>query len=102
MVTIRTRSGKRPGRITCSRGRRDRATLDAVMPPATALRPSVPARQLGLRDRWRERRRLIEQDRRAAQQAELYLLRSLLADASGLVDEGWVQRCWFTVSDERG
>lgn len=72
-----------------------RLTLTIVPAP---VRDSEPGR----RERWRERRRLTEQDRQAAEQAELYLLRALLADASDLVNAGWVQHCWFVISDERG
>lgn len=72
-----------------------RSTLTAVPAPARNSEPR-------LRERWRERRRLTEQDRQAARLAELYLLRALLADASDLVTAGWVQHCWFTISDEHG
>jgi hypothetical protein len=58
--------------------------------------------ELGPRGRWRERRRLIEQDRHAAHQAQLYVLRALLADASDLVKTGWVQHCWFSITDADG
>ena len=74
------------------------------MPDSTLTAVPAPVRESepGLRERWRERRRLTEQDRQAAHQAELYLLRALLADASDLVEAGWVQHCWFTISDEHG
>jgi hypothetical protein len=71
-------------------------------PPLTAAPRAVPARDPGLRDRWRERRRLIEQDRRAAERAERYFLASLLADARDRVHAGWVQNCWFVINDEHG
>jgi hypothetical protein len=64
--------------------------------------PPVHERPLGLRERRRERRRLIEQDRRAAARAELYVVRRLLYSALDLVESGWAQDCWFTVSDGRG
>jgi hypothetical protein len=73
--------------------------------PRSAVLASPPVLEVGersLRERWRERRRLAEQDRRAAQQAERLLLGVLLADASDLVHAGWVQHCWFTVEDEDG
>jgi len=69
-------------------------------PPAVL--PALPASDPGLRQRRRERRRLAEQDRRAAQRAERFLLRALLADARGLVRAGWVQHCWFVIEDEDG
>jgi hypothetical protein len=69
----------------------------------TAVPARVGSRAPGLRDRWCERRRrLSEQDLHSAHQAELSLLRPLLADASGLVNAGWVQHCWFTITDEHG
>lgn len=45
---------------------------------------------------------MIEQDRRAAAQAELYVVHGLLVDAADLVESGWAQHCWFTVADDRG
>lgn len=72
-----------------------------MQPPVVTAVPA-PERKVGVRERWHERRRLDEQDRRAAHQAELYLLGTLLADASDLVDTGWVQQCWFTVHDGHG
>lgn len=74
------------------------------MPGPTLV--AVPARGQapapGVRERWRERRRLAEQDRQVAAQAERYLLRRLLLEASDLVTAGWVQRCWFAFRDEDG
>jgi hypothetical protein len=87
-----------------SRARSGRATLD-VMPPRptpTAVASVIRASEPGSRERWRERRRLTQQDRHAAHQAELHLLRELLADASNLVNAGWVQHCWFTTAEENG
>jgi hypothetical protein len=74
------------------------------MPQSTVFAVAAPGpeTEAGLRERRRERRRLIEQDRHAVQQATLYLLSELLADASDLVSTGWVQHCWFTISDESG
>lgn len=72
-----------------------RSTLGAVPIPLNDGELRIPGG-------WRERRRLIEQDRQAGRQAELYLLGELLADASDLVRAGWVQHCWFAVRDEQG
>jgi hypothetical protein len=55
----------------------------------------------GVRARRRERRRLVEVDRRSALRAESALLHALLLDASDLVRGGWAQRCWFVARDER-
>jgi hypothetical protein len=90
------RLGPRPSRF----GRRS-ATLDGVV-QLVVVPPPARERKLGMRERRHERRRLAEQDRRAAHQADLYVLRGLLADASQLVAAGWVQHCWFTVPDENG
>lgn len=72
----------------------------------TTVRPPVGVQPVGVwqrrRDRRREQQRLAEHDRRVARQAELHLLGELLGDASALVEDGWVQHCWFTVRDERG
>ncbi len=72
-----------------------RSTVSALPVPFDDGELRIPGRR-------RERRRLIEQDRQAARQAELYLLGELLTDASDLVRAGWVQHCWFAVRDERG
>lgn len=49
-----------------------------------------------------ERRRLARQDRVSARLAELHCIRSLLDKAVTVVDAGWVQHSWFTVSDAQG
>lgn len=48
------------------------------------------------RDRRRLRARLAEQDRLAAQRAELRSIGQLLDDAATVVDAGWVQHGWST------
>jgi len=59
---------------------------------------SVP----GFRARRRERRRLVDLDRRSALRAESALLHALLLRASDLVCDGWTQRCWFVAGDDDG
>src|SRR4051794_26751720 len=56
----------------------------------------------GLCARRRERRRLVDLDRRNSLRAESALLRALLLRASDLVCDGWAQRCWFVARDGDG
>jgi len=56
----------------------------------------------GRRERRAERRVLERLDALSAQLAELYVIRDLLARAEAIVDAGWVQGAWFTVSTPRG
>ncbi len=56
----------------------------------------------GRRERRAERRVLERLDTLSAQLAELHAIRDLLARAEAIVDDGWVQGAWFTVSTPRG
>lgn len=56
----------------------------------------------GRRQRRAERRRLRRQDALSARLAELNAIGSLLAGATAIVERGWVQRAWFTVSTPDG
>ncbi len=56
----------------------------------------------GRRQRRAERRRLKRQDALSARLAELSTIGTVLAQASAIVERGWVQRAWFTVSTPDG
>ena len=68
------------------------------------LRPRpFPARpRLGPLQALAERRRLARYDRVGEQLAELDQLRRILRAASAVIDAGWVQNGWFSVSDPSG
>lgn len=53
-------------------------------------------------DRKRLRRELREQDRISAKLAELHAVDSLLADASHIIERGWLQHGWFSYVDPSG
>ena len=52
-------------------------------------------------DRKSLRRELREQDRVSAKLAELHAVDSLLADASHIIERGWLQHGWFATSTRR-
>ena len=68
------------------------------------VRPDVrPEVRRGLRRRqWYERRLLARQDSAARQLAALHGIRALLEEAITVAGSGWVQNCWFTVTDGQG
>lgn len=62
------------------------------------LRDTPPRR----RERKRLQRALAAQDRRGAKLAELRCVDALLADATHLVERGWLQHGWFAYVDASG
>jgi hypothetical protein len=52
--------------------------------------------------RVRDRRWAARHHRMTSQLAELYLIRTLLADASMIIGAGWIQNGWFTYRDDKG
>jgi hypothetical protein len=62
---------------------------------------SVPS-SAGWRVRRARRRSLERQDRLASRAAELYAIASLLRDAEAVLDAGWLQHDWFSVTDPSG
>jgi len=76
--------------------------MTLVLDPRAA--PCAPSAMVGSgwRARRRERRRLTERDRSAAQLAELHHIRALLAETRELVEERWLQDVWFAYLDARG
>jgi hypothetical protein len=54
------------------------------------------------REAKRLRRALREQDRLGAKLAELHLIDALLADATRVVERGWLQHGWFAYVDASG
>ncbi len=56
----------------------------------------------GRRERRAERRRLTRHDVLSARLAELHSIADLLARATTIVAEGWVQGAWFAVSTPSG
>ncbi len=57
---------------------------------------------VGLRTRWRDRRRLQRIDRLGARLARLDAVDALLGRAHDRLAAGWVQDAWFTTIDEQG
>lgn len=57
---------------------------------------------VGLRTRWRDRRRLQRIDRLGARLARLDAIDGVLGRAHGRLASGWVQDAWFTTIDEQG
>ena len=57
---------------------------------------------VGLRSRWRDRRRLQRIDRLGARLARLDAVDALLGRAHDRLAAGWVQDAWFTTIDEEG
>ena len=56
----------------------------------------------GRRDRKRLRRALRDQDRLSARLAELSCIDAVLADATRIVERGWMQHGWFAYVDASG
>ena len=70
--------------------------MSAVIAPIDQLtRP-------GRRERRAERRRLRQHDALSGRLAELHAIRALLEKATEVVEGGWVQGAWFTVSTAGG
>ena len=57
---------------------------------------------VGLRTRWRDRRRLQRIDRLGARLARIDAVEELLVRAQDRLAAGWVQDAWFTTIDEQG
>ncbi len=77
--------------------------MNVSSPYARTERADVPAaRHSTRRERRRQRLRLAEQARLAAQLAELARVRDLAAEARALVAAGWLQHAWFGGPDDRG
>ncbi|GAA4747724.1 hypothetical protein GCM10025783_19830 [Amnibacterium soli] len=57
---------------------------------------------VGLRTRWRDRRRLHRVDRLGARLARLDAVDAVLARAHDRLASGWVQDAWFTTIDDEG
>jgi hypothetical protein len=64
------------------------------------VRPGVG--RVTRRQQRSERRRLARLDRAARELASLHSIRALLERAITVVESGWVQGCWFSVTDEQG
>jgi hypothetical protein len=60
------------------------------------------ATPVGLRTRWRDRRRLQRIDRLGARLARLDAVDALLGRTHDRLAAGWVQDAWFTTIDEDG
>jgi hypothetical protein len=54
------------------------------------------------RERKSLRRELRDRDRISAKLAELHAIDSLLADATHVIEQGWLQHGWFTYVDPSG
>jgi hypothetical protein len=54
------------------------------------------------RERRRRQRALRELDRRSAKLAELHYVDALLAEASKVIERGWIQHAWFAYDDTAG
>jgi len=65
------------------------------------LSPTITA-PVGLRTRWRDRRRLQRIDRLGARLARMDAVADLLARTHDRLAAGWVQDAWFTTIDEQG
>jgi hypothetical protein len=63
--------------------------------PLLDQRPARASGHLRRSDRKRLRRALRDQDRRSAKLAELHRIDALLAEATHLVEKGWMQHGWF-------
>lgn len=61
-----------------------------------------PTGRQGRRERRRRRRALREQDRLSAKLAELHCIDTLLAEATHVVEHGWLQHGWFAFVDKTG
>lgn len=69
--------------------------------PDSLLQLPVTA-PVGLRTRWRDRRRLQRIDRLGARLARLDGVDALLGRAHARLAAGWLQDAWFTTVDEQG
>jgi hypothetical protein len=76
-------------------------TTQLSLPPAVPTHEPVVERPR-LLDRWRGRRQARAFDRRAVRLTELHMLRGLIADATGVLETGWVRGGWFAYLDEAG
>ena len=65
-------------------------------------RPVVGVGRRDRREQRRLRRALREQDRVSARLAELYRMDDLLADATRMIEHGWLQNGWFAFVDPAG
>jgi len=65
-------------------------------------RETYRTERLSRRDRTRLRRELRDRDRASAKLAELHAIDSLLADATHIIERGWLQHGWFTYDDQSG
>lgn len=65
-------------------------------------RPVVGTGRRDRREQRRLRRALRDQDRASAKLAELYRMDDLLAEATHLVERGWLQHGWFAFVDPAG
>jgi hypothetical protein len=70
------------------------------MPDSLLLQPL--ATPVGLRTRWRDRRRLQRIDRLGARLARLDAVDAVLTRAHDRLASGWVQDAWFTTIDDEG
>lgn len=59
-------------------------------------------RRLDRRDRRRLHRALRDRDRLSARLAELWGMDALLAEATRVVERGWIQHGWFAYADSSG
>lgn len=69
--------------------------------PDSLLQQTVVS-PVGLRTRWRDRRRLQRIDRLGARLARLDAVDALLLRAHDRLADGWVQDAWFTTIDDQG
>jgi hypothetical protein len=71
-----------------------------------SIAPAQQAHPVGVRLRWRgrrrERQRLARQDRLAAHLAGLHRIRALISEARAVIELGWVQHGWFAYRDAQG
>jgi hypothetical protein len=69
--------------------------------PDSLLQQTVVS-PVGLRTRWRDRRRLQRMDRLGARLARLDAVDELLVRTHDRLAAGWVQDAWFTTIDDEG
>jgi hypothetical protein len=68
----------------------------------TLIRPAGRAPLLASPSDRRERRRLVQEDRRGAMLATLAGVRDVLAAADPILARGWVQEAWYVSRDSAG